>query len=270
MLKALRLTKRLVGIAIAAAVASAGAAVAANASDLVQNGARNVLPDGARAVLQIPSKAVSAGTGTAAEGGSDLAAVPAYEGAASTELNGGIPWFTADDLEKAAKNPGFEEYGEKDGLGRCTAATACVGPETMPAKGEKRGSIGMVKPSGWHTVKYEGIDGKYLYNRCHLIAWCLGAENANERNLVTGTRCMNAEGMLPYEEAVAKYIDRTGNHVLYRATPVFEGDDLVCKGVLIEAQSVEDGGEGVRICAFCHNVQPGIGIDYATGDSWEA
>ena len=144
---------------------------------------------------------------------------------------------------------------------------ALVGPETMPT--EERGSIGMVKPSGWHTVRYDDlVDGRYLYNRCHLIAYQLTGENANTRNLVTGTRYMNMEGMLSYENDVADYVERTGNHVIFRAEPVFEGDELVCRGVHLEALSYEDGGAGLSYNVFCYNVQPGVGIDYATGESW--
>ena len=136
----------------------------------------------------------------------------------------------------------------------------------MPS--EARGEIGQIRPSGWHTVKYTGVvDGNYLYNRCHLIAYCLTAENANKKNLITGTRYMNNEGMLPYEEKTARYIDKTNNHVLYRVTPVFEGSNLVASGVLMEAYSVEDQGKGFCFCTYCYNVQPGVAIDYATGDS---
>ena len=132
---------------------------------------------------------------------------------------------------------------------------------------EKRGSIGQVKPTGWHTVKYDNVDGKYLYNRCHLIGYQLTAENANEKNLITGTRYLNVTGMLPFENMVADYVKETNNHVLYRVRPIFEGDNLVANGVLMEAKSVEDNGEGVEFNVFCYNVQPGISIDYATGDS---
>lgn len=145
-------------------------------------------------------------------------------------------------------------------------AYANVSKNTMPT--EARGEIGQIRPSGWHTVKYAGVvDGNYLYNRCHLIAYCLTAENANKKNLITGTRYMNNEGMLPYEEKTARYIDKTNNHVLYRVTPVFEGSNLVASGVLMEAYSVEDQGKGICFCTYCYNVQPGVAIDYATGDS---
>lgn len=144
-------------------------------------------------------------------------------------------------------------------------AYANVGLDTMPT--EERGSIGQVKPSGWHTVKYDCVDGKYLYNRCHLIGYQLTAENANTQNLITGTRYLNVQGMLPFENMVADYIKETSNHVLYRVTPVFDGNNLVASGVVMEAESVEDKGDGILFCVFCYNVQPGVSIDYATGDS---
>lgn len=161
---------------------------------------------------------------------------------------------------------GFESYSELDALGRCGAAYASVGPETMPT--EDRGEIGSVKPSGCQSVKYDIVDGKYLYNRCHLIGYQLTAENANEKNLITGTRYLNIEGMLPFENMVADYVKETGNHVMYRVTPIFEGDNLVASGVLMEGKSVEDDGEGILYCVYCYNVQPGISIDYATGASY--
>ena len=197
----------------------------------------------------------------------DLSQVGEWTGEASVQVNGDAPYFTADELAYASSNPGYESYPALDSLGRCGAAIACLGTETMPAEGEERGSIGMVKPSGWHTVKYDSVEGKYLYNRCHLIGWQLSDENANEKNLVTGTRYMNVDGMLKWEDDVAQYIRATGNHVLYRSTPVFQGDELVCRGVLIEAQSIEDDGAGVKFAVWCYNAQPGIHIDYATGDS---
>lgn len=163
---------------------------------------------------------------------------------------------------------GTERYGELDELGRCTTTFAVVGPETMPD--EKRGSIGEVKPSGWQMAKYDFVDGKYLYNRCHLLGFQLTDENANRSNLITGTRYLNVEGMLPFENAVADYVDATGNHVLMRATPVFDGDDLVARGVHMMAESVEDGGDGVSFNVFVYNVQPGVVIDYRTGDNMPA
>lgn len=192
-----------------------------------------------------------------------LSQVPKYNGEASVEVNGNKPYFTA----KEKKNTkSFESYHKLDKLGRCGVAYANVCKDTMPT--EERGAIGSVKPTGWHTVKYNGIvDGNYLYNRCHLIAYCLTAENANKKNLITGTRYLNIEGMLPYETMVANYVDRTGNHVLYRVTPVFKGDNLLASGVLMEGYSVEDKGKGIKFCVYAYNVQPDIKIDYKTGDS---
>ncbi len=161
-----------------------------------------------------------------------------------------------------------EYYSELDKLGRCGVCVANVGKDLMPT--EKRGSIGKVKPSGWKTVKYDGIDGKYLYNRCHLIGYQLSGENANEKNLITGTRYLNVEGMLPFENMIADYVKETGNHVLYRVTPIFDGDNLVASGVQLEAKSVEDDGDGILFNVYCYNVQPNITIDYATGDSHES
>ena len=190
--------------------------------------------------------------------------VPAYSGAPYVEIDGNQPAFTEADYTTES----FEEYAPLDWLGRCGTAYACISTDLMPT--EERGSIGQVKPSGWQTVKYDFIDGKYLYNRCHLIGFQLTGENANERNLITGTRYLNIEGMLPFENLVADYIEETENHVLYRATPVFEGDNLVASGVQLEGWSVEDEGEGVCFNVYCYNVQPGVTIDYATGDSQAA
>lgn len=188
--------------------------------------------------------------------------VPTYSGSPSVEVLGNTPQFTEQDKARGS----FEEYSPLDDLGRCGVAFALVGTETMPT--EKRGSIGEVKPSGWHTVRYNGIvDGNYLYNRCHLIGYQLAGENANPKNLITGTRYLNTEGMLPYEDKVAAYVKRTGNHVLYRVTPMFDGSNLVASGVHMEALSVEDNGKGISFNVYCYNVQPQISIDYATGAS---
>ncbi len=176
-------------------------------------------------------------------------------------LNDNVPDFT--DAEGNAE--AFERYSALDSLGRCGPAYACLGQELMPT--EERGKIGQVRPSGWHTVKYDSVDGKYLYNRCHLIGFQLSGENANERNLITGTRYFNAEGMLPFENLVADYIRETGFHVLYRVTPLFEGQNLVANGVQMEALSLEDAGEGICFNVFVFNRQPGIIIDYLTGES---
>lgn len=172
-----------------------------------------------------------------------------------------IAYFTASDLTTSS----FEEYSSLDALGRCGVAYACVGRDIMPT--EERGSIGQVKPTGWHTVKYDCVDGKYLYNRCHLLGYQLTGENANEENLITGTRYLNIEGMLPFENMVADYVQETDNHVLYRVTPIFEGSDLLASGVLMEGYSVEDSGEDICFCVYAYNVQPGVVIDYATGES---
>lgn len=191
--------------------------------------------------------------------------VPVYSGEPYTELNGNIPYFT----DRGKTEDVFEHYSDLDTLGRCGAAYANICKELMPT--EKRGEIGMIKPTGWHTVRYDDIiSDKYLYNRCHLIGFQLAGENANEKNLVTGTRYMNVDGMLPFENMIADYVKETDNHVLYRVTPIFVGDDLVCRGVEMEAYSVEDNGEGTSFHVFVYNIQPGIEIDYATGDSWVA
>lgn len=187
--------------------------------------------------------------------------VPAYSGTPYVELDGNVPAFTDEELTTTA----FESYSPLDALGRCSTAYACVGLETMPT--EDRGSIGQVKPSGWQTVKYDCVDGKYLYNRCHLIGYQLTGENANEENLITGTRYLNVDGMLHFEDTVADYVQETGNHVLYRVTPIFQGNELVARGVQMEALSVEDEGQGVSFNVYVYNVQPGVVIDYATGES---
>ncbi|MCD8191239.1 MAG: DNA/RNA non-specific endonuclease [Oscillospiraceae bacterium] len=190
--------------------------------------------------------------------------LPDYSGTAYVELYGNTPAFDEDDYSAEP----FESYSELDELGRCGAAYACLSPETMPADGEERGSISSVTPSGWKTYAYDSVDGGYLYNRCHLIGYQLSAENDNEQNLITGTRYMNVDGMLPFENEVASYINVTGCRVLYRVTPIFEGDNLVASGVQMEALSVDDGGEAVCFNVYCYNVQPDIYIDYATGESW--
>ena len=189
------------------------------------------------------------------------ATLPEYSDSPYVIVNNNEPFFTENDMTVDS----FEYYGELDELGRCTVAYASIGKDLMPT--EKRGSIGSVKPTGWHTVKYDNVDGKYLYNRCHLIGYQLTAENANKNNLITGTRYLNVDGMLLFENMVADYIKETNNHVLYRVTPIFTGDNLLADGVLMEAESVEDNGEGISYNVFCYNVQPGVKIDYVTGDS---
>lgn len=187
--------------------------------------------------------------------------IPAFSGEPYVVINGNEPNFDQADMT----NKSFETYSELDALGRCGVAYANVGVDLMPT--EKRGNISNVKPTGWKTVKYDSVDGKYLYNRCHLIGFQLTGENANEKNLITGTRYMNVDGMLPFENMVADYVKETKNHVLYRVTPVFEGNNLVASGVQMEALSVEDEGEGVSFNVYAYNNQPGITIDYATGES---
>lgn len=187
-----------------------------------------------------------------------LSEIPPYSGKPYIEINQNIPYFTEDELTTEP----FENYSKLDSLGRCGVAYANICEELMPT--EKRGEIGMIRPSGWHTVKYEGIEGNYLFNRCHLIAFQLAGENANDANLITGTRSMNTE-MIPFENKIADYVKETGHHVLYRVTPVYEGDNLLANGVLMEAKSVEDD----EICfnVFLYNVQDGISLNYATGES---
>ena len=182
-----------------------------------------------------------------------------YSGKLYAVVNGGIPSFSQ------TGTASWERYGELDRLGRCTAAEACIGRDIMPTL--TRGPIGQIKPTGWHTAKYDFVDGKYLYNRCHLIGFQLTGENANERNLITGTRYLNTKGMLPFENMVADYIKDSGNHVMYRCTPVFAGNELVARGVHLEAYSVEDKGDGICFNVFIFNVQPGVKIDYLTGES---
>ena len=188
--------------------------------------------------------------------------IPDYSGSPYIVLNNNKPEFTESEITTKA----FEKYSELDNLSRCGVAFACLGIETMPT--EERGEIGMIKPSGWHLKKYDCVDGKYLYNRCHLIGFQLSGENANDKNLITGTRYLNIEGMLPFENMVDDYIEETSNHVMYRVTPIFEGDNLLCKGVKMEAYSVEDNGKGISFNVFCYNTQPSIKIDYKTGESY--
>ena len=191
----------------------------------------------------------------------DLDNIPQFSNAAYVEINNNIPDFEESEL----KAKSYETYGRLDSLGRCTQCKACIGTDLMPT--EERGAIGSVKPTGWHSDKYNNVDGKYLYNRCHLIGYQLTAENANERNLITGTRYLNVDGMLPFENEVADYIKETGNHVLYEVTPVFKDNELVARGVHMQAKSIEDFGFGVSFNVYCYNAQPGIEIDYLTGDS---
>ena len=205
------------------------------------------------------------GSGSSEDNGTKISsvsvsAIPEYDGKAYVDISEKPDFDEADMTTKS-----FERYSGLDDLGRCGMAYANIGQDLMPD--EERGNIGHIKPAGWHTVKYDIVDGKYLYNRCHLIGYQLTAENSNRQNLITGTRYLNVEGMLPFENMVADYIKETDYHVLYRVTPIYEGDDLLAKGVQIEAYSVEDNGEGICFNVFAYNVQPGITIDYKTGDS---
>ena len=185
--------------------------------------------------------------------------IPEYNGSPYVAVNDNNPSFTESDYTTKS----FEKYAPLDSLGRCGAAYANIGRDIMPT--EERGSIGMIKPSGWHSIRYENVDGKYLYNRCHLIGYQLSAENANASNLITGTRYLNIQGMLPFENMVADYIKETGNHVAYRITPIYDGNNLLASGVQMEAYSVEDDGDGICFNVYCYNVQPEITINYATG-----
>lgn len=207
-------------------------------------------------------------TGFGKEGNSAVSAssaslkdIPPFSGKPYVTVNNNVPFFTKKEITPES----FEVYAPLDSLGRCGVAESSVGRDLMPK--EKRGSISSVKPSGWKQAKYDFVDGKSLYNRCHLIGFQLTGENANERNLITGTRYMNVDGMLPFENMIADYVKETGNHVMYRVTPIYDGDNLVAAGVLMEALSVEDGGKDVCFNVFCYNNQPGVEIDYLTGRS---
>ena len=210
----------------------------------------------------LPSASTVSGTDFLAALDAYVAANPATDSGDYVEIDNNTPSFTTDDATTEA----FQSFSQLDRLGRCGTAYACLGPETLPT--DARGDISEVHPSGWVQNFYDFIEDESLYNRSHLIAHCLSGQNANERNLITGTRHFNADVMEPIEAMVLGYIEQTGNHVLYRVTPVFEGDDLVARGVQIEALSMEDGGQGVSLNVFLRNIQPGVAIDYATGDNW--
>ena len=208
-----------------------------------------------------PNNAQGVGSGT--RKAVDPSKLPAYSGTAYTIVNDNQPNFSVAELT----TKGYEKYSSLDSLGRCGVAIASCGKEIMPGTNEERGSISSIKPTGWIQKSYSGVSGGYLWNRCHLIGWQLSAENANRQNLITGTRYMNINGMLPFENMVADYIRETGNHVAYRITPIFVGKNLVCSGVQMEAYSIEDEGDSICFNVYCYNVQPGITINYATGDS---
>lgn len=207
------------------------------------------------------SKPSSIGGGTAKP--VDLSSIPAYSGTAYVTINNNKPSFSSAELT----TKGYEKYSPLDNLNRCGVAIASCGKEIMPDANDERGSISSIKPSGWNQAKYDGISGGWLWNRCHLIGWQLSAENANRENLITGTRYMNISGMLPFENMVADYIRETGNHVAYRITPIYKGNNLVCSGVQMEAYSIEDNGDGIEFNVYCYNVQPGININYEDGSS---
>lgn len=219
-----------------------------NISETMSDAARNALEQ-IKPSEEKQDRAISAGN------------VLAYNGKPYVEIDGNVPFFS----QEKKNGPAYEFYSELDQLGRCGYAEAKITQELMPSK--ERGAIGMIKPSGWHTIKYDQVDGRYLYNRCHLIGYQLTGENANEKNLITGTRYLNVVGMLPFENKVAEYVHLTGKPCMYRVTPVFKGEELVARGVEMEAESVED--QEISFHVFVYNVQPGIGIDYATGNSWE-
>lgn len=210
-----------------------------------------------------PAKITTAPVGTGKATPVNAAKLPSFSGQPYVTVNDNIPNFSSSELTTI----GYEKYGNLDSLGRCTVAVASCGKEIMPETGEKRGSISSIKPTGWVQAKYDNISGKYLYNRCHLIGWQLSAENANRQNLITGTKYMNVSGMLPFENMVADYIKETDNHVAYRITPIFEGDNLLASGIQMEAYSVEDSGKGICFNVYCYNIQPDITINYADGSS---
>ena len=187
--------------------------------------------------------------------------IPPYTGAPYVVINQNIPSF---DNEKLPTHS-YEDFGKLDTLKRCVSVEANIGRDLMPTADRK--SISHIKPTGWHSVRYDNVDGKSLYNRCHLIGFQLTGENDNDRNLITGTRYLNVEGMLPFEDMVADYVKETGNHVFYRVTPIFEGNNLIASGVQMEGKSVEDNGEGIMYNVYCYNVQPDIAINYQTGKS---
>ena len=193
----------------------------------------------------------------------NISSIPKYSGSPYVVINNNIPSFNSDELTTTA----YEKYSPLDSLGRCGVAIASCGVEIMPADGEERESISNVSPSGWKQAQYDCVNGKWLYNRSHLIGWQLSAENANAKNLITGTKYLNVQGMLPFENMVADYIRETNNHVAYRITPIFKGNNLLCSGVQMEAYSIEDDGDGICFNVYCYNVQPGVILNYATGAS---
>ena len=232
-----------------------------NVPDVIINSVENEVSADASSVTEITESTLGVSSGSF-----NYADVPEYSGSPYVIINNNFP-FTFSEIKSTAKP--YESYSSLDSLGRCGPAVANVCKETMPT--EKRGEIGEVKPSGWkyngrsNNNKYDFVDGRYLYNRCHLIGYQLTAENANKENLITGTRYLNVQGMLPFENMVADYVKETNHHVLYRVTPIFVGNELIARGVLMEAMSVED--DSIEFCVFCYNVQPGVNINYLTGQN---
>lgn len=259
----MKLANRILSLAMALAMAFGFAAC--SASD-VSSTLESVTSSVTEKVTESSSQSSGEEQSTENEADIDIASIPSsvipFDGHPFVAINDNVPFFTDEDITTEA----FETYSPLDELGRCGVAYANICQELMPT--EDRESISDVTPSGWDNNPYDFIDGGYLYNRCHLIGFQLAGENANELNLITGTRFMNVQAMLPYENMVADYVKETGNHVLYRVTPIFEGDNLVASGVLMEAKSVEDDGEGIEYCIYAYNAQPGVDIDYATGANW--
>ena len=234
-----------------------------DAPDKVPTTPTTTAPEDTTEPTQPPSNPVASGVGKGKAEAVKLSDIPPYSGKAYTIVSNNIPNFSADEL----RTTGYEKYSNLDSLGRTQMALASVGKDTMPKANEERGSISGIKPTGWEQASYDGISGGWLYNRCHLIGWQLSAENANSKNLITGTKYLNVSGMLPFENMVADYINETGNHVAYRITPIYQGNNLLASGVQMEAYSVEDSGAGICFNVYCYNVQPEITINYATGVS---
>lgn len=244
-------------------VFSSGCGAESTVSDISSNVSTAVSNKETSSNSETSAKEVTEPVGTGTATPVDADGLPAFSGQPYVTVNNNTPNFSSSELTTV----GYEKYGNFDSLGRCTAAVASCGKEIMPKQDEKRGSISDIKPTGWIQAKYDNISGKYLYNRCHLIGWQLSAENANRQNLITGTKYMNVSGMLPFENMVADYIKETGNHVAYRITPIFEGNNLLASGVQMEAYSVEDNGKGICFNVYCFNVQPDITINYTDGSS---
>lgn len=272
-----RFTHKLLAVLFCSTLILTSACTSANSADTLDT-VYTAVTENSAAVSQPASEA--AAEGVASPGNGSMSSIPEYNGEAYVTVNNNVPYFTDSDLITSTQVNqngtrtvySYQTYSDLDRLGRCGPAIACIGQDIMPTK--KRGPIGMIKPSGWHTVKYAGIDGNYLYNRCHLIGYQLtgmDSESADidelSKDLITGTRYLNIEGMLDFENKTAEYIKSTGNHALYRVTPVFEGNNLLASGVLMEAESVEDKGPGLKFCAYCFNVQPGVTINYEDGSS---